>query len=309
MLIIFKRLLLLLFLLLAVSTAVFFLLHSIPGDPALSVLGKGASSEDMQRVRSQLNLDKPLLNQYLEFLGDLFNFSFGKSLFDGRDVMDTILAVFPSTFYLALAAMGLALAISFPLGTWAAFKENTAVDAAVTFSSSIGLAIPNFFLGPLLIIVFSVKLGWFPVSGSVGLKGLVLPALTLATSMSAFLTRIIKTSVAAELKKPYVILARSKGLKEFQIFKNHLFKNSMIPVMTCIGLQMGALLTGTVITETVFSRQGIGQLLVYSIQRRDYPAIQGIVVFITFVYLVSSFLVDISYYIMDPRIRHEITNR
>jgi peptide/nickel transport system permease protein len=300
-----NRFFLLLFLLLAVATAVFFLLHIIPGDPAAGILGEGANSMDLQRMRSRLNLDKPLIHQYLDFLGNLVNFSFGKSLFDGRSVMASILSVLPNTIYLALVAMVLALVFSFPLGAWAAFKENTAVDASVTLISSIGLAIPNFLLGPLLIIFFAVQLSWFPVSGTGGIEFIVLPAVTLAASMSAFLTRIIKTSISTELKKPYVLLARAKGLSEFQVFKNHLLKNSMGPIVTTIGLQLGALLTGTVITETVFSWQGIGSLLVTAIQRRDYPMIQGIIVFITFVYLVLSFLVDISYYIIDPRIRYD----
>jgi peptide/nickel transport system permease protein len=167
-----------------------------------------------------------------------------------------------------------------------------------------GLAVPNFVLGPLLIIIFSIKLGWFPVSGSEGFACIILPALTLGTSMSAFLTRIIRTSIAAELKKPYVLLARAKGLSEFQILRKHLLKNASIPIVTAIGLQLGALLTGAVITETIFSWQGIGSLLVNAVKQRDYPMVQGIIVFMTFVYLILSFLVDLSYFLIDPGLRH-----
>ncbi|NIM18490.1 MAG: ABC transporter permease subunit [Candidatus Aminicenantes bacterium] len=304
---IYKRTLLLLFLLIAVSTVVFFLIHFIPGDPVVGILGEGASIEDINRLKQDLNLDKPLLFQYLDFSKNLFNLSFGKSLFNQQTVIRNILTVLPNTLYLALASMVLALIISFPLGTWAAIKgdTHTVVDTSVTLVSSVGLAIPNFVLGPLLIIIFSIKLGWFPVSGSQGFACIILPALTLGTSMSAFLTRIIRTSIGTELKKPYVLLARAKGLTGFQIFKKHLLKNALIPIVTIIGLQMGALLTGAIITETIFSWHGIGSLLVTAIKQRDYPMVQGIIVFMTFVYLILSFLVDLSYFLIDPRIRHQ----
>lgn len=300
-----KRTLLLLFLLLTVSTLVFFLIHLVPGDPVTSVLGQWAKGEDIERLRSQLDLDKPLFHQYLDFLRSLLNFSFGKSIANNQTVTTNILLVLPNTVYLAVTSMLLALLISFPLATLAAFKENTTVDASVTFISSVGLAVPNFFLGPLLIILFSINLGWLPVSGSESIKHMILPMITLGASMSAFLTRIIRTALGTELKKPYVILARAKGLTEWQLFKNHLLKNALIPIITTIGLQFGALLTGAIITETVFSWQGIGSLLITSIKQRDYPMVQGIIVFITFVYLTLNFLVDLSYFFIDPRIRHK----
>ncbi len=304
-----KRLLQLIFLLAAVATIVFFLVHFIPGDPAAFILGEFASTEDINRLHHQLNLDKPLAYQYIKFIKNLSDGSLGESLYDGHSVSQSILAVLPYTIYLSLAAMSLALLVSFPLGIWAAWRENTFSDAAVTLFSAIGLAIPNFFLGPLLIVLFSVKLKWLPVSGTEGLKSIVLPALTLATSMCALLTRIIKTSLATEQKKPYVLLAQAKGLSSYEILRHFLLKNAMIPIVTTVGLQLGALLTGTVITETVFSRPGIGSLLMTAIHRRDYPMVQGIVVFITFVYLLFSFLVDMSYFFLDPRIGYEIKNK
>lgn len=301
-----KRILLLAFLLFTVSTVIFFFLHFIPGDPVAGILGEGASAEDAARIRSELTLDKPLGEQYLVYNKNLLNLSFGKSIYNNKPVFDNIIIHMPNTLYLAAVAMSLALLISFPLGTLAAFKENSPVDTIVTFVSSAGLAIPTFFLGPLLIIICSVKLGLLPVSGSEGFKYIILPALTLGTAMCAFLTRIIRVSVGMELKKPYVLLARAKGLSETRIFFKHLLKNAMIPIVTTVGLQMGALLTGAIVTETIFSWQGIGLLLINSINRRDYPMIQGLVVFITFIYLLVNLLVDLTYFFLDPRIRHEI---
>jgi peptide/nickel transport system permease protein len=303
---IIKRVLLLLFLLFVVATLIFFLVHLIPGDPVVAILGEGAKTEDVERLRRELNLDKPLLSQYVDFTCSLVDLSFGQSLFNNREVMANIMNYLPNTVYLAFAAVMIALLISFPLGALAAFKENSLIDSWVTVASSAGLAVPNFFLGPLLIMLFSVRLGWLPVSGSEGLKHIVLPALTLGASMSAFLTRIIKTSISRELTKPYVLLARAKGLSGFRVFKNQVLKNALILIVTTIGLQFGALLTGAIITETVFSWQGIGVLLIESIGRRDYPMIQGLIVFITFVYLVINFLVDLSYFALDPKSRRSL---
>jgi peptide/nickel transport system permease protein len=308
---IFKRILLLLFLLIAVSAVVFFFIRLIPGDPVMSIVGENPGTEDIERVKHDLNLHKPAVLQFLDFIKNCFTLSFGHSIFDHRPVIHHILTYFPNTFYLSLAAMTLALFISFPLGIWASIKGETgsAIGAWVTLLGSLGLAIPTFFLGPLLVIIFSINLGWLPVSGSGGFIYLILPALTLGIPMGAFLTRIIQEAVGSELKKPYVVLARAKGLTEFEVYRKHIVKNAMIPIVTTIGSQLGALLCGAVITETIFSRQGVGSLLVNSINRRDYPMVQGIVVFITFLYLIVSFLVDISYFALDPRIRYEYKNK
>ena len=305
----FRRFLLLGFLLFAVSAGVFFLIHFIPGDPAASILGEGADARQVQQLRSELNLDKPLLLQYLDFNRNLLNLSFGKSIYNNKSVSHNILIYLPNTVYLALVSMFLSILISFPLGAWAAFKENTAVDSFVTFSGSLLLAVPNFFLAPLLIILFSIKLDLLPVSGSGGFTYIILPSLTLAASLSVYLTRIIRGAVGTELKKPYVLLARAKGLTPFRVFSRHVLKNSLLPICTTTGLLLGALLTGTVVTETIFSWQGIGILLTQSILRRDYPMVQGLIVFITFVYLVINFIVDLSYFVIDPRIRNEIQAR
>lgn len=302
-----KRLLILMFLLWAVGCAAFFLIHVIPGDPVIGILGEGENVEDMERIRRELNLDKPLLAQYLDFNRNLLNLSLGTSLYNRRQVIANIVTYLPNTVYLALAAMLIALSISFPLGTAAAFKRKSGFESAVIFFSAAGQAIPNFFLGPLLILLFSIQFGWLPVSGSEGMRYLVLPALTLGTSMTAFLTRIIRTSVGTELQKPYVLLARAKGLSEMKIFFRHILKNALIPIITTMGLQFGFLLTGAIVTETIFSWQGIGVLLIQSVYRRDYPMVQGLIVFMSAVYLMVNFLVDVSYFLLDPRIKNEVS--
>jgi len=278
----------------------------MPGDPVLHILGHGADKQDIQRIHRDLNLDKPLISQYFDFLRSLADLSFGKSISNRNSVMQNILPVLPNTIYLAVISMLLGLTISFPLGILAAFNENKSADISITFLSSVALAIPNFFLGPLLIILFSIKLGCLPVSGSESFKHIILPALTLGTSLSAILTRIIKTAVSVELKKPYILLAMAKGLSRWQIFYRHLLKNALIPIVTTTNLQLGTLLTGAIITETVFSWHGIGILLVNAVRQRDYPMLQGIIVFITFIYLALNFLADISYFFIDPRIRYEL---
>jgi peptide/nickel transport system permease protein len=295
------------FLLWAVGCAAFFLIHVIPGDPVIGILGEGENVEDMERIRRELNLDKPLLAQYLDFNRNLLNLSLGTSLYNRRQVIANIVTYLPNTVYLALAAMLIALSISFPLGTAAAFKRKSGFESAVIFFSAAGQAIPNFFLGPLLILLFSIQFGWLPVSGSEGMRYLVLPALTLGTSMTAFLTRIIRTSVGTELQKPYVLLARAKGLSEMKIFFRHILKNALIPIITTMGLQFGFLLTGAIVTETIFSWQGIGVLLIQSVYRRDYPMVQGLIVFMSAVYLMVNFLVDVSYFLLDPRIKNEVS--
>lgn len=290
----------------AAAALVFFLLHLVPGDPAVAILGEGADSTQIYRLRSRLHLDQPLYRQYLQFNHELINFQLGRSLFDNKPVVDHLFKRLPNTLFLAFAALLPALFISFPLGAWAAFREGRPVHSIVTVVTSVGVAIPNFFLGALLVLLFSVTLNLLPVSGTGGVRYVILPALTLGLSMSAMQTRIIRTAVGRELNKPYILLARAKGLSNYRIFKNHVLKNAMIPVITTLGLQIGALITGTFITETVFSWHGIGSLLVQSIKRRDYPMVQGIALFITLTYLLIHFLVDISYFFLDPRIRHEI---
>jgi peptide/nickel transport system permease protein len=303
---IIKRILTLVFLVFAVATMIFILLHLLPGDPVTSLLGEGASLEDVYRLREELNLDKPVGHRYLEYNKNLLNLSMGRSIFNKKKVITNIMIYLPNTLYLALLSMILALLLSFPLGVWAAFKRKTYIETSITFLTSVGMAIPNFVLGPLLIVLFALWLGLLPVSGSGGFKYIVLPTITLGSSICAFLTRIIRTSVGIELRKPYVLLARAKGLNKFQIFRKHILKNSMIPIVTTAGLQMGALLTGAIITETIFSWPGIGTLLINSINRRDYPMVQGLIIFITLIYILVNFIVDVAYFFLDPRIKNEV---
>jgi ABC-type dipeptide/oligopeptide/nickel transport system permease component len=300
---IIKRVLQLFFLFWVLSALIFFLIHLIPGDPAVSLLGEGAGSEDMRRIRMELKLDQPLIAQYLEFNKNLWNGSLGQSLFSHQPVIRDILHYLPNTLWLTLASMGITLLISLPVGIWGGMKENSAIDKWITLGTALGLAIPSFLVGLLLILAFSIVIGWFPVSGDAGIRYLFLPAMTLGISLSAQTIRIIRTAVSAEMKKPYIVLARAKGLTEIQILVRHVLRNALIPIGTVIGLQFGALLTGAIVTESVFSWQGIGVLLLTSIHRRDYPMMQGLILLIAMVYLTVNFLVDVSYLLIDPRIR------
>ncbi|MCP4155475.1 MAG: ABC transporter permease [bacterium] len=304
-----KRTLMLIFLLYSTALLVFIFLYYLPGDPSMSILTKGYSLQDIQRFNTGLSMDKPLLTQFLGYHKQLLNLDFGISFFNHKAVTYNIMAYLPNTLRLAAASMTLALLLSFPIGTLAAFNENTPLDSMITFANSVILALPVFLLGPLLIVLFSIKLELLPVSGSTEIKYIILPALTLGISMSAPLTRIIRVSVCRELKQEYVLLANAKGLSQYKIFVNHILKNAMIPIITTIGLQTGALLTGVIITESIFSWQGIGTLLFHSIKRRDYPTVQGIVLLITFFYLVINFLTDISYFYLEPGIRYGIKKK
>jgi len=300
-----KRIALFLFSLLAAASLVFFLIHLVPGDPLVSVLGEGAHPDDILRLQQELGLDKPLMERFWHFMGRLLSFDLGRSLFDGNLVWSSIMDHLPNTLLLAAMAMCLAWSMAFPLGVYAAFRENKTGDTLITFFSTLGLAVPNFVLGPLLIILFSVMWGVLPVSGSGGFKHLVLPALTLGSSMAALSTHIVKTAVARELAEPYVLFARARGLSEFRVFWHHILKNALLSIITLAGLQLGALTGGAIITEKVFALPGMGMLLIQAVTRRDYTTVQGVVLFITFAYLTIHFFVDILYYLLDPRIAHD----
>jgi peptide/nickel transport system permease protein len=289
----------------AVGSFIFFLVHTIPGDPVVSMLGKMPGSEDVRRLQRALKLDRPLAEQYAYFIKKLLCLDLGESIIDRKPVVSSIMKYFPNTAILASAAMLLAGLIALPLGILAALKKNGIWYMLSMIFSTIGLAIPGFLLGILLIILFSVQLKFLPISGSGGFEFLVLPAVTLAISLSAFLTRMIHTAVAGELRQPYVLLAQAKGLSEFHIFTRHVLKNAMIPIITIMGLQLGALLSGTIIIENVFSWPGIGTLLITAIRQRDFPMIQGVALFMAALYLMLNLLVDLSYPLINPRIRHD----
>ena len=304
-----RRLISFVFLLWAAATLVFFLIHLLPGDAAVHILGHGAPSEDIARLRSELDLDRPILEQYVRYLWRLVNLDMGRSLYNREPVVDNISAYMGHTLVLALAAMAVAVSISMPLGLVAACRVGSKLDVGITLFCSIGQALPNFFLGPLLILLFSIHLDWLPVSGADGFRSLVLPAVTLGWSMSALLTRILRRAVATELAKPYALLARAKGLSTAGVLRRHVLRNAAVPVITTIGLQMGALLGGTVITETVFSWPGVGTLLIQSVRRRDCPMVQGLVLFMTAVFLIVHLLADLMYAACSPEARHAVKER
>jgi peptide/nickel transport system permease protein len=291
--------------LLGVATLVFLLIHLIPGDPAQAMLGEAAPQADVEALRTQLKLDRPLLEQYLDFLGGLMRGELGTSLRTRTPVTDQIAARLPATFELALAAMLVAMVVAVPLGIAAAAWRGSFVDHAAMAVAMGGMAIPNFWLGPLLAIVFAVELGWLPVSGRGGIDHLVLPAVSLGVALAAMLARMTRASLLEELREPYVRAARARGVSRARAVLVHAFRNSLIPVVTILGLQFGAVLTGAVITETIFSWPGIGRLLIQSIGFRDYPLVQGCILLIAVTYVAVNLLTDLAYGLLDPRIRYQ----
>jgi ABC-type dipeptide/oligopeptide/nickel transport system permease component len=298
-----RRLLLTIPVLIGVATLVFALIHFIPGDPAQAILGEAASPEDIAQLRERLGLDKPLLVQYSSFLRGLLRGDLGVSLRNDQPVTQQILERMPATAELAFAAMFVAVAIALPLGIVAAVWRGTAVDFSAMTLSLVGISVPNFWLGPLLAIVFAVELGWLPVGGRGTLAHLVLPAITLGAALAAILARMTRASLLEELREPYVLAARAKGVSRARAVLRHAFRNSLIPIVTILGLQFGVVLTGAVITETIFAWPGIGRLLIQSISFRDYPTVQGCVLLIAVTYVGVNLITDLTYGFLDPRIR------
>jgi ABC-type dipeptide/oligopeptide/nickel transport system permease component len=299
-----RRLALTIPVLLGVATLVFALIHLIPGDPAQAMLGEAAPQADIDALRRQLGLDRPLFEQYGDFLAGAIRGDLGTSLRTGTSVSAQIAERIPATFELALAAMLVALVTALPLGIAAAAWRGTVVDHAAMTLALAGMSIPSFWLGPLLAIVFAVELGWLPVSGRGGIEHLVLPALSLGLALAAMLARMTRASLLEELREPYVRAARARGVSRARAIVAHAFRNSLIPVVTIVGLQFGAVLTGAVITETIFSWPGIGRLLIQSIGSRDYPLVQGCILLIAVTYVAVNLLTDLAYGLLDPRIRY-----
>ncbi len=299
-----QRSLLLLPTLFGALTLVFFLIHLVPGDPIEVMLGETASTADKDELRRSLALDQPLMVQYRSFLTGLLRGDLGRSLYEQSSVTDLIRARLPATIELTLCAMAIAVIISFPLATLAAVKQGSGIDRGALLFSLLGLSLPNFWLGPLLMIIFSIQLGWTPVSGRGGLDHLVLPSLTLGMGMAAILTRILRASLLQVSSEDYVRSARAKGLSEKQVWLKHTLRNALLSVITIMSLQFGSLLAGSIITETVFSWPGIGRLTVQAIQTRDYPLVQGCVLVIAISYLLVNLLTDIFYHLVDPRITY-----
>ena len=284
-------------------TLVFIFLHMIPGDPVEVMLGETAQQADKEKLREELGLNQPLYVQYGRFMAGIVRGDLGGSYFYRRPVVQVIAERAPASVELALAAFLVAGLIAIPLGIIAALREGTAVDNVAVLFSLVGVSLPNFWLGPLLIILFSIKLGWLPVSGKAGLASLVLPAITLGAAFAAILSRMTRASLLERLGEDYLMVARAKGLPEWKVILKHALRNALIPIITVMGLQIGALLSGAIITENVFSWPGIGTLLINAIEARDYPLVQGCILFISLSYVFVNLLTDFFYGWADPRIR------
>jgi ABC-type dipeptide/oligopeptide/nickel transport system permease component len=298
-----RRVLMTIPVILGVATLVFSLIHLVPGDPAQSMLGESAAPGDVNELRARLGLDRPVAAQYVEYLTRAVRGDLGTSFRYGTPVTKEIGARLGRTAELAFAAMAVAILLAVPIGTIAAVFRGRALDQAAMTMSLVGVSLPNFWLGPVLAMVFAVGLGWLPVSGAGSLSHLVLPAVTLGAALAAVLARLTRSSVIEELQELYVVAARARGLSVLRAVVRHALRNGLVPVVTVIGLQFGAVLTGTIITETIFAWPGLGRLLIQAIGFRDYPLVQGCILFIAITYVAMNLLVDMAYGWLDPRIR------
>ncbi len=302
-----SRLLMAAWVIFGVTSLVFFLIHWVPGDPVEVMLGESASAVDREALRQALGLDQPVLRQWVSFLTGVVTFDLGTSLFYQQPVMELLNARYMATLELAAVAFIIAIVIAIPLGVLAAARQGSAWDIGAMGFSLLGVSVPNFWLGPLLVLAFSLGLGWFPVSGREAAGAVVLPAITLGTSLAAILSRMVRSSLLEVLGEDFIRTARAKGLSARQVLIRHGLRNAWLPVLTLLGMQVGALLGGAVITETIFNWPGIGSLLVESIQRRDYPVVQACVLMISLAYVMINLLTDLLYAWVDPRIRLEQT--
>lgn len=302
---ILRRLLFLIPILVGVSLLTFAIIQVTPGDPARLMLGKYATTERVAEVRAMLGLDDPLPEQYGRYVWNALHGDLGQSFRRQTPVMDEIMTNFPSTMALTASAMCLALAAGVGTGVIAATVQNGWIGNSMMALVLIGLSIPEFWLAIMLLIVFGVKLNWVPVTGAQGLRGLILPATTLALAPAAVLARLTRSNLLEVIHEDYVRTAVSKGLAWRTVIRTHVLKNALIPVVTVLGLQFAGLLAGTVFIENVFARPGIGRLAVNAITARDYPIVQGIVLFSATIYALINLAVDLLYGFLDPRIRIE----
>jgi peptide/nickel transport system permease protein len=288
-----------------VSVVVFSIVHLLPGDPVLAILSGANATPDQEReLRAQLRLDDPLPVQYVRFIVRAVVGDFGRSIFTHRPVSEEIAEQLPSTLELAATAIGIAIMVGLTLGLLAAVWHNTWIDRAAMLVALGGVSMPSFWLGLLLIFVFSLQLGWLPATGQGGVSRLLLPAATIGLNYSAVIARLVRSSLLEVLGDGYIATARGKGLSEWAVTLKHALGNALIPVITIIGVQLGNLLAGTIIVETVFSRRGMGRLAVTAVLDKDYPLIQGVVLVSALGYVLTNLLVDLSYAALDPRIRH-----
>lgn len=301
-----RQLVLLLGVLLTLSILLFLMLSWVPGQAPEMLLMQGGgavSGEQIAELRARLGLDRAIHVQYLEWVGSAIQGDFGRSIRTGRPVNEMIAQVMPHTIELALASLLIAIVLGVGLGVLAAVYRNSWVDVGAMFAALLGWSIPNFFLGILLLLVFAVQLGWFPITGVGGWQRLVLPAATLGLTTAGLLARLTRTEILEQLNLDYVRTARGKGLRERAVVFRHVLKNSLISVVTVAGLQFGRLLGGTVIVETVFARQGVGRVAVDALLARDLPVIQGAVLFLAAIFVLTNLIVDLIYGVLDPRIR------
>ena len=288
---------------LIISTIVFLVIRVIPGDPALVIAGIDASESDIEDIRAKLGMNKPILQQYGEWIWNIARLDFGNSMISGQPVTQLIFERFPLTLALALLGLVISILISIPLGVVSAVKRWSFWDYLGMAFSQIGMAIPSFWLGILLLLLLSVKVQLFPLFGSGSLKHLILPAVSLGVARAAVLLRLTRASMVEELSKEYVVAARSKGLTERMVNYKHALKNALLPVITIAGIQLGYMLGGAIIIEQVFSLPGLGRLFLFGIYQRDFPLIQGGVVFVAFIFSFINFAVDMLYSIVNPKIR------
>jgi len=288
---------------LGVSTIVFLLIHIVPGDPVEVMLGEAAQLADREELRSALGLDQPLLQQWIKYMYQVLHLDLGTSLYSKREIYSILAERIPATLVLACAGIIIAIVIALPMGILAAIRRGSPWDFCAMTFSMLGISIPNFWMGPLLIIIFSIGLGWFPVSGNEGAGSLILPALTLGTALAALLSRMVRGSLLEVLNEDYIRAAQARGLSDMTVILRHGLPNAALPVITVLGMQLGSLLAGAVITETIFSWPGVGQLTIESIQNRDYPVVQACVLLISLSYVAVNLLTDLTYAFLDPRVR------
>ncbi len=290
-----------------VVSVVFLLIHLVPGDPVVQMLGEGATATDISALRHAYGFDQPLQVQYVRYLTGVGHADFGQSLRLHDSVLHLVAQRYPYTLALAAAALLIGLGLAIPAGVLSAVHRNRWQDRTLGAVSLIGLSFPNFALGPILILLFSIRLGWLPVSGSGSGWGffvhLILPAVTLGSGMAALLTRMIRTAMLEELSQDYIRTARAKGLSERTVVYRHALRNALVPVMTVAGLQFGSLLAGAIVTETIFSLPGIGRLTLSAISNRDYALVQGCILAIGLTYVAVNLLTDLAYTVADPRMR------
>lgn len=295
----------------AVMTIVFFLVRILPGDPAHAILGDQASEENLQALRERLGLDAPLLTQYIDFLRGVMVGDWGTSLVSDRSVIDDIFAVMPATIELTVVALFLGAIIGIPFGVWSAIRRNKTADYVVRSLSLLGLSFPAFVSAVLLLLVFSIQLRWFPVMSSgrgtsLGerLHELALPAINMGLIVAAYITRVSRSAMLEVLNQDYVRTARAKGLSFAAVVWKHCFRNSMVPVVTVVGLYLGILIGNSVLTEIIFNRPGLGKLVIGALTQRDYPMLQGLIVIYTTIVVLVNLITDLTYGLIDPRIRY-----